>query len=839
MASRIQGDAVGLTLHDERHFAALWEAADLLVPDDTMLTPVEVFILGVAILIHDAAHTILAFEGGLEALSKTPEWADNLAPYLIDEDAAETSSNAEGPVKRAVLFSTVRALHAKQAEKIIGMSFRHPAFGADLFLIEDATIRLHMGRVIGQVAASHHWDLSQVAQLPKSANVVSPYHSFGAIRPLLLAALMRTADAIQIDGHRAPDFEFALAKPAGVSHDHWTAQNRLAKGADPDDPEALLINSTADFTESDASAWWVAFDLATTADRELHTTNALLKDFGLPTLRLTRVKDVSEPTRFAKHVRTNGWYPVRADVRVGNTADLVAMLGGKGLYGDDVIVPLRELIQNAVDAVRARRLLEPEYKGTVWVDLAKGQNSAAEDGYWLSVADNGIGMSPAILLGPFLTFGESGWSGSKLKAERPGFVGKRFRPIGRFGIGFFSAFMYSDEVRVTSRSFDAAVSSTKILRFQSGLGLRPLLQDAPSPTSSIVTRVSVFLQDAEVKRMLWARDETTVLHVGKPATKRPAASFTMAELLGVICPAIDVELIGSDDISGKRDTISDNWQTEDGLGWLRRVNGRLDDLPPVVETNVELMQVIISNGIPVGRAALSPISQEIGAYTVGGLANKRTAGVVTAQHFFGTIDSPPTGPKRDPASSRSAVLAKWASEQVAAWARVDLTPEQQNHIAVAACHFDGDPGPLANARVDQEWRSLDEIYNLLVQHQTLLAPVTTLGAPEHGWLIMGQVNLQSGFLYHPEEIVVERKNVLTSASLHDSKAYWAIPDDGWPKLNSFVGTLGRYARWKERELTIQGENIDFGYYDGPTVAHRLLVNGTRIVLPAFKLTLEK
>ncbi|MDW9508354.1 hypothetical protein GOA81_25725 [Sinorhizobium meliloti] len=196
MASRIQEDAVGLTLHDERHFAALWEAADLLVPDDTMLTPVEVFILGVAILIHDAAHTILAFEGGLEALSKTPEWADNLAPYLINEDAAETSSNTEGAVKRAVLFSTVRALHAKQAEKIIGMPFRHPAFGTDLFLIEDTTIRMHMGRLIGQVAASHHWDLSQVAQLPKSANVVSPYHSFGAIRPLLLAALMRTADAI-------------------------------------------------------------------------------------------------------------------------------------------------------------------------------------------------------------------------------------------------------------------------------------------------------------------------------------------------------------------------------------------------------------------------------------------------------------------------------------------------------------------------------------------------------------------------------------------------------------------------------------------------------------------
>lgn len=474
LASRIQSDAAGLTLHDERHFAALWEAVDLLVADDAKLTPVEIFILGVAILIHDAAHTTLAFEGGFEALSKTPEWADNLASLLNDENSVDSSlSELDDSVKRAALFATVRALHAKQAEKIIGMSFKHPAFGADLFLIEDATIRIHMGGLIGQVAASHHWDLAQVAQLPKSVNVVSPYHSFGSVRPVLLAALMRTADAIQIDGYRAPDFEFALANPAGVSHDHWTAQNRLAKGVDPDDGEALLINSTADFTQSDASAWWIAFDLATTADRELQTTNALLRDFRLPTLRLARVKDISEPARFARHVRTTGWHPVRADVRVSDTASLIALLGGKGLYGDEVIVPMRELIQNAVDAVRARRLLEAEYGGTIWVDLAKGQNSANEDGYWLSVADDGIGMSSAILVGPFLTFGESGWSSPKLKAERPGFVGKRFGHIGRFSIGFFSVFMYSEEVCVISRPFDAAVLSTKLLRFRSGLGLRP------------------------------------------------------------------------------------------------------------------------------------------------------------------------------------------------------------------------------------------------------------------------------------------------------------------------------------------------------------------------------
>lgn len=295
IARRIQNDAPGLTLHDDRHFAALWEAVDLLVGEDILLNPVEVFILGVAILVHDAAHTTIAFEGGLDALSTTPEWADNIASLLNDNQLGlPEMADLEESTKRAAVFATVRALHAKQAENFIEMPFRHPGFDTDFFLIDDITIRKHMGRLIGQIAASHHWDLAKVGQLPKLTNMVSPYHTFGSVRPVLLASLMRTSDAIQIDGHRASDFEFALSAPTGLSHDHWNAQNRLAKGVDPDDPRALVINSTAAFAPDDAPAWWIAFELAATADRELQTTNALLRDLGMPELRLTRVRDAGD-----------------------------------------------------------------------------------------------------------------------------------------------------------------------------------------------------------------------------------------------------------------------------------------------------------------------------------------------------------------------------------------------------------------------------------------------------------------------------------------------------------------------------------------------------------------
>lgn len=837
IAARIKDDAQGLTLHDERHFVALWEALDLLVGTEIELNPVEVFVLGIAILIHDAAHTTLAFHGGFAAVSQTPEWTDNVATLLGDDAARGATLD---PVQiRAALFATVRALHAAQAEKVLSVKFQHPSLDLDMHLLDDPTLRGHMGGIIGRIAASHHWDIAKVARMPKSLGVVSPYHSIGPIRPVLLAALMRAADGIQIDGHRAPDFEFATTNPQDVSRDHWTAQNRLAKGVDPDDRTALRYNSTHDFAEADAAAWWVGFDLATTADRELRTTNALLRDLGMPMLALTRVRDIDEPERFAQHVRTTGWHPIRADIKVGDTGSLIELLGGKGLYGDDVMVPLRELIQNAVDAVRARRLLEPGYEGRVRVELRQGKDWSNKDGYWLSVADDGIGMSTAILVGPFLTFGESGWSSDSLKAERPGFIGRGFRHIGRYGIGFFSVFMYSREVEVTSRQYDAGLAATRRLQFRSGLDLRPLLQDAPAPTSQVVTEVKMFLDEATAKQVLWARDDTTVMKVGEPLTKRPAAWYTMSELLGVICPAIDVEMAGWDDFSSNGGTVPPNWTTEQPLVWLERLSG-FEELPKVVRDNAAMMTLIGSPEQALGRAALSPAPGELGAYTVGGLANKRTPGVVRAKHFFGTIDRAPTGPRRDPLWAKSPELSKWASEQAVAWRKVTLTPDEQNQIAVSACFFDGDPGLLANARVDREWKTLEELFALLEKGITLLMPVFPASGRDKGWQIMGRVNLQSGFVYDDEDVVVERKHILTSAGSGgtESEEFWAIPDEGWPRPFGLVGTLGRYGASRGRTLLLEGENMDFGYYNGPTIRRMGMLTGTRLVLPAFKMFLE-
>ncbi|NEU30213.1 hypothetical protein GN156_05385 [bacterium LRH843] len=57
------------------------------------------------------------------------------------------------------------------------------------------------------------------------------------------------------------------------------------------------------------------------------------------------------------HIRTQGWEPVNLDVKIRNLSHIVKHLGGAELYGDFKYVPLRETIQNAVDAIEAKRKL--------------------------------------------------------------------------------------------------------------------------------------------------------------------------------------------------------------------------------------------------------------------------------------------------------------------------------------------------------------------------------------------------------------------------------------------------------------------------------------------------
>jgi molecular chaperone HtpG len=104
-------------------------------------------------------------------------------------------------------------------------------------------------------------------------------------------------------------------------------------------------------------------------------------------------------------------------------------------------VYLRELLQNGVDAIRARTYVEPGHEGEITLELLGGSRGTAPT---LMFADNGIGLTEEEIHRFLATIGETSKRGDHW--DRPTDF------LGQFGIGLLSCFVVSDEIVVVTRS---------------------------------------------------------------------------------------------------------------------------------------------------------------------------------------------------------------------------------------------------------------------------------------------------------------------------------------------------------------------------------------------------
>jgi len=167
------------------------------------------------------------------------------------------------------------------------------------------------------------------------------------------------------------------------------------------------------------------------------------------------------------------------------------------VYSDKDIF-LRELISNASDAcdkLRYQGISRPELLGdsaplVIQIESDKTANT-------LTIADNGIGMDRRELIDNLGTIARSGTRAfmSRLNEVKDG-AGL----IGRFGVGFYSAFMVADKIEVISRH--AGASEVWVWRSSGSAGF----DIAPASAGQVATtprgtRVVLHLKD-EAKRYL-------------------------------------------------------------------------------------------------------------------------------------------------------------------------------------------------------------------------------------------------------------------------------------------------------------------------------------------------
>ena len=591
-AKQLPLDLRQLTIHDETHTDALWEIFEVVFPVEMVANPLEAYVLGGAFLVHDLGHALCMYPGGIDQLKATKAW--NRSSQL---------GLRKGEGDQVVLENAIRLNHANHAQDLAKADF-----ASGVFLIDDTEIRTYLGKTIGTVAYSHWWDIDELID-SNSLDTVGAMpvpncpHEW-TVDPRKLAFVLRVCDACQIDARRAPIFAKALRKPMGVSSSHWGAQQFLAKPFAKNGE--VYFTSLLPFDEVARDAWWTAYDLAKIAACELAEAEAYFASKSIRP-RVARVSGITSPRSFSRHVKVDGWEPVETRPTITAVSDVIRRLGGAELYGMDHLVPIRELIQNARDAVLARRTAEK--KASSWGEI-RVTLEPDDAGDLLKVADNGIGMSERTMTKHLLDFGSSYWNSGDCLDDFPLLDFAHFSPVGEFGIGFFSVFMLGSQIKVISRSASAGQQNTLVLEFRDGLASRPVFRIA-NPEEQLFesgTSIAVTLSDQAIARRILTpkRERLEPLMTGV----RFRTTWTLAEAIAWECPASDVDILVVEKGVEQLSVEANDWISMEAEQLFRRLFLHREDFEQVIGTKrsqylLEATQILRSpDGSPLGRACL-------------------------------------------------------------------------------------------------------------------------------------------------------------------------------------------------------------------------------------------
>lgn len=665
MVEQIERDLPDFTVHDKDHLDALWLLAEAIGGDGIHFNPGEGFVFGVAVLLHDLGLAVAAYPGGRKQLRALEEWRDALGEIVRARhgrapDAADFVAPQEDDATEADRV-VLRERHAEQA-----LNLAQIAFGPEeTYLVEDEQLRESFAHIAGVLAASHWWPISKLRELADKNLAVAELPAEWEVDVLKLACLLRLADYAHLDSRRAPKLRRLLQQPQGESLLHWDFQGRLARPQT--DGNRLRFRSFTPFGRDEADAWWLAADMLSAVDEELRQVDALRRDLEQVPFAIAGVIGAGDPARLAQTVETTRWEPVDATLQISDVTGLVRRLGGARLYGELPLVPVREAVQNATDAITARAHLHPDFvDGAVSVAVAP-----TDDERWLGIEvhDNGVGMPPEVLAGPLLDFGRSLWRDGSLRSRLPGLAATGFEPIGRFGIGFFSVFMFDGPVSVRSRFLSSSMADTYVLEFPKGLTRRALVRRAElsEQLTGPGTVVSFFVRDQ--KR-----------HLADP----PAA-------LARLCPTLEVDLVVRGADPPVRVVSGGDWRELPEGDLMRRLDAQL------TAAQLERVRPLHgSGGELVGRLVALPHMLYIGdheppaALTVGGLTARR--GGAMAGILLG--EAPNLARARAWASASNEEFARWASEQAELWSTAGLSVSDAIGLAGSVARNGGDVADL-------------------------------------------------------------------------------------------------------------------------------------------------
>lgn len=373
---------------------------------------------------------------------------------------------------RKITGEFLRLHHHRLAHEIV--VFGMPSEKGRIPLFE--VVPKYMREIAGLVARSHGVPIRECFELLTEIDSTC-HREYRFIHPTYLMTLVRLADYLDLDISRTPASILSVKSlKSPISRREWWSHKAFVDcHSYADDPESLhvIIDPSA---LPDVATFSVVEEKIIGIQEEIDSTWAALGEvYGrfAPLNRLSlRIRRIRSDIRHPSIIRELPFVPHKASLESAR-ADLLKLLI-EPLYGDHPGIGIRELIQNALDAVRELDfLLSVQSLENVEQDILDGDvtisfEKDSNDEQWLVIADRGIGMTWETVCKYYLTAGASFRQSDAWKKRFTDDTGNaQVLRSGRFGIGVLAAFLIGDRVRVSTRHFDQP--KDKGIEFEFGL----------------------------------------------------------------------------------------------------------------------------------------------------------------------------------------------------------------------------------------------------------------------------------------------------------------------------------------------------------------------------------
>lgn len=430
------------TLHDETHIVNVMRLMSELLGDYVYkLTRDELAMLILSACCHDIGMSY-SEEERKEVLND-----NNRVLRYLEKNQSEYvkafSSGSESPnLSESMEKNYLRCIHHERVEELL-RKFEWPSVLYGKVLCRDLIAVCH----------SHGNDISSLGDLKETTTI--------DLR--LCAILLRLADILDFDSKRAPQaiYEYSGFANKGdeaskYSEAEWV-RHLSSNGFDFQHitnrsyPYELEYNATSRSMQIEQAIHnyldWV--------DIELSGCRQQLDCY------VGKHRDLILPRKIKRHIEPEGYMSGEYRLTL-DQGQVMELLVGRNLYQDPAVF-VRELLQNAIDAVRTREKLDrnlpsswkPQINISSWMD--------SEGFHWFRIEDNGVGMTEEIIRSFFLKIGRSYYNSDEfLKAKLRCKADPNYMPISRFGIGILSCFMGNEETNLVEISTKHFEDSDKI-----------------------------------------------------------------------------------------------------------------------------------------------------------------------------------------------------------------------------------------------------------------------------------------------------------------------------------------------------------------------------------------